>query len=182
MAKCHSAIWSGGTGDQHLAPSDGTGPPTFWKETGVAPMEAGAVPPHLGEGSPVPPLPLPRTPLCRSAAVALFPQLECAAPTAPQGTCPSPWCPGRPRAACLLWLGDRAVSQQPCALSLLGFLLSMAWQGAGRGLAGNQQPEMSQHRPGSRASPVPIPPPRAPGAQGDPPSALPALAGSHAQK
>lgn len=115
----------------------------------------------------------PRPPPCCSAVAALFPQQDCATPAASPGMCPSPWCQGRPRDTCLLWLRDRDVSQQPCAPTLLGFLLSATQQGARRGLDGNQQPEAKQHHPRSTASCVPAPPARALGAQGSPPLPCP---------
>lgn len=51
--------------------------------------------------------------LCSSQNTSMVLSCSCPAPrqdymtpNAPQGMCPSPWCPGRPQTACLLCLGD----------------------------------------------------------------------------
>lgn len=136
----------------HIPNNAGTGHPSFWKVSGIVPMEGGPLVVSCPSFAP------PRKPRCCSAAPALFPGRITRPPLLP-----------RERAH---HLGVReGLKLLVCPghfpatlyLPLLGFLLSIAWQGAGWSLPGNQQAEADQHHPGSTVSPVTAPPARAPG-------------------
>lgn len=145
-------------GFSHIPNKAGTGHPSFWKEIGIVPCPSFAPP---------------RTPPCCSAAPAL-PRQDYPALTAPQGMCPSPWCPAGLEllVCCALGTGPFTLTGISAFHGMAGSQLWHAWEAAGRGrpASSREHSEPCAHTPfqGTRDT-------RAP------PSALPTSAWSHAQ-